>query len=64
MSKTHTIRKGLNLPLIGAPVAQVEEVAFSSSFALSPDEFTGLSPKLAVKEGDAILAGQCLFHDK
>jgi len=64
MSKTHTIRKGLNLPLIGAPVAQVEEVAFSSSFALSPDEFTGLSPKLAVKEGDAILAGQCIFHDK
>ncbi|NDD36642.1 MAG: hypothetical protein EBZ26_10135 [Flavobacteriia bacterium] len=64
MSKTHTIRKGLNLPLVGAPSAQVEEAPLSSSFALNPEEFTGLSPKLAVKEGDAIQAGQCIFHDK
>lgn len=64
MSKTHTIRKGLNLPLVGAPSAQVDEAPLSTSFALNPEEFTGLSPKLAVKEGDAIQAGQCIFHDK
>ena len=64
MSKTHTIRKGLNLPLVGAPSAQVDEAPLSTSFALNPEEFTGLSPKLAVKEGDAIQAGQCVFFDK
>ena len=64
MSKTHTIRKGLNLPLLGEPSVQVDEAPLSSSFALNPEEFTGLSPKLAVKEGDAIQAGQCIFFDK
>ena len=34
MSKTHTIRKGLNLPLVGAPSAQVEDFPLGTSFAV------------------------------
>ena len=64
MSKTHTIRKGLNLPLVGAPSAQVEDFPLGTSFAINPDEFIGVTPKLAVKEGDVVKAGQCLFFDK
>ena len=64
MSKTHTIRKGLNLPLVGAPSAQVEDFPLGTSFAVNPDEFIGVTPKLAVKEGDVVKAGQCLFFDK
>ncbi len=54
----------MNLPLVGAPSAQVEDFPLGTSFAVNPDEFIGVTPKLAVKEGDAIKAGQCLFFDK
>ena len=64
MSKTHTIRKGLNLPLVGAPSAQVEDFPLGTSFAVNPDEFVGVAPKLAVKEGDRVQAGEPLFYDK
>ncbi|HAG05626.1 MAG TPA: NADH:ubiquinone reductase (Na(+)-transporting) subunit A [Cryomorphaceae bacterium] len=64
MSKTHTIRKGLNLPLVGAPSAQVEDFPLGTSFAVYPDEFVGVTPKLALNEGDVVKAGQCLFYDK
>ncbi|MEJ6499249.1 MAG: Na(+)-translocating NADH-quinone reductase subunit A [Cryomorphaceae bacterium] len=64
MSKTHTIRKGLNLPMVGAPSAQVEDFPLGTSFALSPDEYIGIAPKLAVKEGDAVQAGDAIFYDK
>jgi Na+-transporting NADH:ubiquinone oxidoreductase subunit A len=64
MSKTHIIRKGLNLPLLGEPLEKVNSSGFSNSFALRPSEFIGLNPKLNVKVGDKVKAGECIFHDK
>lgn len=59
------IKKGLDLNLAGA-VAQpkIAAEAMPKSAAIIPDDFTGLSPKLEVKEGDKILAGQPLLRDK
>ena len=65
MSKTtHIIRKGLNLPLVGKPSDKVNFSEFPNSFALRPSEFIGLNPKLNVKVGDKVKAGECIFHDK
>jgi Na+-transporting NADH:ubiquinone oxidoreductase subunit A len=33
-------------------------------YAVLPSDFRGLVPKLVVKEGDRVLAGSILFHDK
>ena len=50
--------------MVGAPSAQVEDFPLGTSFALSPDEYIGIAPKLAVKEGDAVQAGDAIFYDK
>lgn len=36
----------------------------SRDFAIIPDDFCGLSPKLLKKEGDHVTAGEAVFHDK
>lgn len=33
-------------------------------YAVVPDDFTGIIPRLEVKEGDKVLAGDALYHDK
>ena len=64
MPNLHTVRKGLDLPLLGAPTATVDGNLRSSVYAVLPSDFHGLVPKLVVKEGDRVLAGTILFHDK
>lgn len=64
MPNLHTVRKGLDLPLLGAPEATVDGNLRSSVYAVLPSDFRGLVPKLVVKEGDRVLAGSILFHDK
>lgn len=60
------IKKGHTLDLAGAiadaSAPAVEVVA--ASLAIVPDDFTGLVPKLEVKEGDHVKCGQPLFRDK
>ncbi len=59
------LKKGLNLELaggldkIGAP-----EAAPALQYAIVPDDFPGFIPKLEVKEGDTVAAGQPLLRDK
>ena len=65
MSLNLNIKKGLDLRLNGAVVNPVasEEVS-STTYAVYPDDFEGIVPKPEVREGDAVLAGDPLFHDK
>lgn len=61
-----TVKKGLDLNLAGAasvPVGAVGAVV-PEVVAIVPDDFTGLIPKIEVKEGDQVMAGSPLFHDK
>jgi len=64
MSNFHIVRKGLDLPILGAPEALVDGHLSASVYAVRPSDFRGLVPKLAVKEGDRVLVGDVLFTDK
>lgn len=64
MANVIKLHKGLNINLKGK--AKDEKVVIRSSyeFALSPSDFPGIIPRVAVKEGDHILAGEALFYNK
>jgi len=64
MSKCIKIKNGLNIKLTGAADKQLSKLPFAEVFAIKPDDFPGITPKLLVKEGDEVLAGSILFHDK
>ena len=59
------IKKGLDLHIVGAvsDSSVVTECA-TSLVAITPDDFEGFVPKMAVKEGDHVLAGQPIMHHK
>lgn len=59
------IKKGLDLPIAGAVADPLDITARPTpTVAIIPDDFIGLVPKMEVREGDTVKAGQPLFHDK
>ena len=64
MTKVIKLRKGLDVNLKGKPADEIAQVKCPGEYALQPDDFTGLKPKVVVKEGDKVLAGDALFVDK
>lgn len=64
MGKVIKIKRGKDILLEGEPSNEVVSVASPATFAIKPTDFKGLVPKLAVKEGDEVKAGDCLFTDK
>jgi Na+-transporting NADH:ubiquinone oxidoreductase subunit A len=60
----HSNRKGLDLPLAGAPALQISEAAPSPRVALLAADLPGVKPGLAVQAGDRVLRGQKLYEDK
>lgn len=65
MSKTITVKKGLSLKLKGeAEKAFVQLEKKSDLFAIVPEDFTGVTPRLSVKVGDSVQAGDPLFYHK
>ena len=64
MSNTISIRKGLNIRLVGEATKEIKEIPVSGTVGISPLDFHGLTPKMVVKEGDAVMVGDVLFFDK
>lgn len=64
MAKVIKLRKGLDINLKGKATAEIAAVDCPGEYALVPDDFTGLKPKVVVREGDAVKAGDALFVDK
>ena len=64
MSNTISIRKGLNIRLVGEATKEIKEIPVSGIVGISPLDFHGLTPKMVVKEGDAVMVGDVLFFDK
>ncbi len=64
MSKTVKLRKGLNIPLLGEAEKVKNTVDQADVFAIKPPDFHGVMPKLDVKVGDKVKAGDILFHNK
>lgn len=58
------LKKGVNLSLKGAVTSNAVIDVKPASFAIIPDDFTGIIPRLDVKEGAHVLAGEPIFHDK
>jgi Na+-transporting NADH:ubiquinone oxidoreductase subunit A len=58
------IRKGLDLPIAGAPERLVEPGSAVRSVAVLGEDFPGMKPTMLVTEGDHVEAGEPLFTDK
>lgn len=64
MANVIKLRKGLDINLKGKPANDVITVPMSDAYSLVPDDFTGVTPKVVVKEQVHVLAGEPLFIDK
>lgn len=58
------ITKGLNLPIAGMPSQQISSKTAVKRVALLGEEYIGMRPSMAVREGDRVKKGQLLFEDK
>ncbi len=64
MSKDISIRKGLDIKLVGEAELTSKELPASRVYTLRPDDFHGVTPKLIAKQGQAVKAGSPLFYAK
>ena len=58
------IKKGLDLPISGAPHQEIGDCPPIKSVAVVGEDFVGMKPSMAVKVGDQVKVGQVLFTDK
>jgi len=64
MSKDIKIRKGLNIRLKGEAEKTLSNAPRSRTFAIRPIDFHLITPKMVVKEGAKVQAGDSLFYSK
>ncbi len=64
MSKTVKLSKGLDIKLVGEAEKIAAEFSLPNSISVRPSDFHGLTPKMVVKAGDKINAGDVLFYNK
>lgn len=64
MANVIKLRKGLDVNLKGKAAKEQFNVKKAGVYALMPDDFTGMKPKVVVKEGDVVKVGDALFVDK
>lgn len=64
MADVIKLRKGLDINLKGKARLDTVSVEPSAEYALVPDDFCGVKPKVVVKEGDYVKAGEPLFVNK
>ena len=64
MANVIKLRKGLDINLKGKAEEKKIQLKSNGKFALVPDDFEGVVPKVIVKEGDKVLAGDALFVNK
>lgn len=64
MANVIKLRKGLDIHLLGKPSEKKLSLPECKDFALVPDSFVGVIPKVVVKEGEHVKAGEALFVDK
>lgn len=59
-----TIKKGLDLPISGAPEQRIEDAPAVTSVAVIGRDYVGMKPTMLVSEGDRVKLGEPLFEDK
>jgi Na+-transporting NADH:ubiquinone oxidoreductase subunit A len=58
------IKRGLDIPIQGAPQQTVEDAPAARAVALVGFDYVGMKPTMEVAEGDTVKRGQLLFSDK
>jgi Na+-transporting NADH:ubiquinone oxidoreductase subunit A len=64
MANVIKLRKGLDIHLQGKAEQKLIQLKSNGQYALVPDDFEGVTPKVVVKEGDKVKAGDALFVNK
>ena len=64
MANVIKLRKGLDINLKGAAAQELVSVKEPGFYSLVPDDYTGITPKVVVKEQEYVMAGGPLFIDK
>ena len=64
MVKVIKLKRGLDIHLQGQAEEKKIQLKSNGRFALVPDDFEGVTPKVVVKEGDKVKAGDALFVNK
>mgnify|MGYP004691380765 FL=1 len=64
MTRVIRLRRGLDINLAGRAEKTIVALKPDGTFALRPDSFEGIKPKVLVKEGDKVKAGEALFINK
>lgn len=64
MANVIKLRKGLDINLKGKASEELLSVKEPGFYSLVPDDFTGVTPKVVVKEQEYVMAGGPLFIDK
>ena len=64
MSKTIRIRKGVNIRLVGEANKTVETPKIADIYAVRPPNFHNVVPKMLVKAGGQVKAGDPIFYAK
>ena len=58
------IKRGLDIPIQGAPQEVIDDAPAARSVALVGFDYVGMKPTMAVREGERVALGQLLFSDK
>ena len=59
------LKKGYNLNLKGGiSDTSIVNAPMAQTYAIVPDDFNGIVPRLEKKEGDHVAAGEPIYHDK
>ncbi len=64
MSNDIKIKKGLDIKLKGAAEQATENAIISNFCTVRPEDFHSIIPKLIVKEGAKVKAGEAIFYNK
>ena len=64
MANVIKLQKGLDIHLQGKAEEKLIQLKSNGKYALVPDDFEGVTPKVVVKEGDKVKAGDALFVNK
>jgi Na+-transporting NADH:ubiquinone oxidoreductase subunit A len=64
MANVIKLHKGLDIHLQGRAEEKLIQLKSNGKYALVPDDFEGVTPKVVVKEGDKVKAGDALFVNK
>ena len=60
----HVVKKGLDLPIGGGPVQEIEAARNVTHVAVLADDYIGMKPGFSVTVGTEVKRGQVLFEDK